>query len=352
MRLPVYAVFALASALALAPAASPAYAQPEPAAKPAPAPAKPAPAPAKPRPVFVLDRVVAVVNNAIILESELAVQLVPYLDDLDGIDDVKERARRRDKLRAQVLDEMISEQLMIEAAEEANLEEITAKEIDEVIRETKAEHKLDDATFQQALAAQGYTMAQYRTNIRRQLTRVRAMKNLVAPKVNVADEEIRAHYDQLARRSDVVSEVQLAHILIALPERPTDAELGAARAKAADIVTRARAGEDFAKLAAQYSDDTATKDTGGDLGWVQRGTLDPAWETRVFAMEANEVSGPATGPRGLEVFRVAEVKKSEIKPFDQLKDQLRGELQQRAMQKATQTWIEGLRKRAYVEVKL
>jgi parvulin-like peptidyl-prolyl isomerase len=150
----------------------------------------------------------------------------------------------------------------------------------------------------------------------------------------------------------VVSEVQLAHILIALPERPTDAELGAARAKAADIVTRARAGEDFAKLAAQYSDDTATKDTGGDLGWVQRGTLDPAWETRVFAMEANEVSGPATGPRGLEVFRVAEVKKSEIKPFDQLKDQLRGELQQRAMQKATQTWIEGLRKRAYVEVKL
>lgn len=317
-------------------------------AQPKPEPAPPAPK----RPTYILDRVVAVVNDAIILESELTVQLLPYLEDLDGIDDPRERARRRDKLRAQVLDEMVAEQLMIEAAADANLEEISAKEVDEVIRETKAEHKLDDATFQQALAAQGYTLGQYRTNIRRQLTRLRAMKMLVAPKVNVADEEVRAQYDQLARRSDAVSQVRLSHILLALPERPTDAELATAKTRAADIVARVRAGEDFAKLAAEFSDDENTKATGGELGWVERGTLEPAWEARVFAMEPKEVSGPASGPRGLEVFYVTEVKKAEIKPFEQMKDQLRGELQQRAMQKATQTWIDELRKKAYVEVKL
>ena len=321
----------------------------------APASAQPTPTPApaaKPRPSYVVDRVVAVVNDAIILDSELAVQLVPYEDDLTGIDDVKERARRKDKLRAQVLDEMIAEQLMIDAAAAASLEEISTKEVDEVIRETKAEHKLDDATFQQALAAQGYTLGQYRTNIRRQLTRLRAMKMLVAPKVNVSDDDIRAQYDQMARRSDAVSQVRLAHILLALPERPTDAEVGAARAKAADIINRTRAGEDFAKLAAEFSDDANTKTTGGELGWVERGTLEPAWESRVFAMAPKEVSGPAAGPRGLEVFYVSDVKKSEMKSFDELKDQIRGELQQRAMQKATQTWIDDLRKKAYVEVKL
>ena len=55
---------------------------------------------ARPRPTYVVDRVIAVVNDEIILDSELAVQLTPYEPDLEGIDDPKERARRKDKLRA------------------------------------------------------------------------------------------------------------------------------------------------------------------------------------------------------------------------------------------------------------
>ncbi|MBK7075326.1 MAG: peptidylprolyl isomerase [Myxococcales bacterium] len=307
---------------------------------------------ARPRPTYVVDRVIAVVNDEIILDSELAVQLTPYEPDLEGIDDPKERARRKDKLRAQVLDEMIAEQLIIEAAAAARLEEITSKEVDQIIADTKSDNKLDDATFQQALAAQGVTLAQYRQNVKRQLTRVRAMKMLVAPKVNITDEEVRAQYDQMVRRSDAVSQVRLAHIQLTLPERPTDAEVAAARAKAGDIVARVRAGEEFGKLAAEFSDDANTKTAGGELGWIERGTLDPAWEQVVFALDPKEVAGPVAGPRGLEVFYVTEVKRTEMKPFDKMKDQIKGELQQRNMQKQTTTWIEELRKKAYIEVKL
>ena len=307
---------------------------------------------ARPRPTYVVDRVIAVVNDEIILDSELAVQLTPYEPDLEGIDDPKERARRKDKLRAQVLDEMIAEQLIIEAAAAARLEEITSKEVDQIIADTKSDNKLDDATFQQALAAQGVTLAQYRQNVKRQLTRVRAMKMLVAPKVNITDEEVRAQYDQMVRRSDAVSQVRLAHIQLTLPERPTDAEVAAARAKAGDIVARVRAGEEFGKLAAEFSDDANTKTAGGELGWIERGTLDPAWEQVVFALDPKEVAGPVAGPRGLEVFYVTEVKRTEMKPFDKMKDQIKGELQQRNMQKQTTTWIDELRRKAYVEVKL
>jgi len=307
---------------------------------------------ARPRPTYVVDRVIAVVNDEIILDSELAVQLTPYEPDLEGIDDPKERARRKDKLRAQVLDEMIAEQLIIEAAAAARLEEITSKEVDQIIADTKSDNKLDDATFQQALAAQGVTLAQYRQNVKRQLTRVRAMKMLVAPKVNITDEEVRAQYDQMVRRSDAVSQVRLAHIQLTLPERPTDAEVAAARAKAGDIVARVRAGEEFGKLAAEFSDDANTKTAGGELGWIERGTLDPAWEQVVFALDPKEVAGPVAGPRGLEVFYVTKVKRTEMKPFDKMKDQIKGELQQRNMQKQTTTWIEELRKKAYIEVKL
>lgn len=332
----------LALAIPLLALAVPAAAQPSDGPTPA----------AKPRPTYVVDRVVAVVNDEIILDSELAVQLTPYEADLEGIDDAKERARRKDKLRAQVLDEMIAEELIIEAAAQARLEEITSKEVDQIIADTKADNKLDDATFQQALAAQGVTLGQYRQNVKRQLTRVRAMKMLVAPKVNISDEEVRAQYDQMVRRSDAVSQVRLAHIQLSLPERPTDAEVAAARTKAADIVSRVRAGEEFGKLAAEFSDDANTKTSGGELGWIERGTLDPAWEQVVFAMEPKEVRGPVAGPRGLEVFYVTESKRTEMKPFEKMKDQIKGELQQRNMQKQTTTWIEELRKKAYVEVKL
>lgn len=331
----------LALAIPLLALAGPAAAQPD-----------DRPASAKPRPTYVVDRVVAVINDEIILDSELAVQLMPYEPDLEGIDDPKERARRKDKLRAQVLDEMIAEQLIIEAAAAARLEEISSKEVDQIIADTKSDNKLDDATFQQALAAQGVTLAQYRQNVKRQLTRVRAMKMLVAPKVNVADEEVRAQYDQMVRRSDAVSQVRLAHIQLTLPERPTDAEVAAARAKAGDIVTRVRGGEEFGKLAAEFSDDVNTKTSGGELGWIERGTLDPAWEQVVFNMEPKEVRGPVAGPRGLEVFYVTETKRTEMKPFEKMKDQIKGELQQRNMQKQTTTWIDELRRKAYVEVKL
>lgn len=333
------------TAAAVAPAAA------QPGEKPAPSRPGERPATA-PRPAYVVDRVVAVINSAIVLDSELAVQLTPYEDDLDGIDDPKERARRREKLRAQVLDEMINEELIIEAFDDANLEEISAKEVDQIIRDTKEDNKLDDATFQQALAAQGVTLAQYRTNVKRQLTRVRAMKMLVAPKVNVTDDEIRAQYDQMMRRSDGVAKVHLAHIQLSLPERPTDAELAAARGKAADIVTRVNNGEDFGKLAAEFSDDAATKTVGGDLGWIERGMLEPGWEQVAFAMQPKEVRGPVPGPRSLNVFYVLELQRTETKTLEQLKDQIKLELQQRGMQKATQTWVDELRKKAYIEVKL
>jgi parvulin-like peptidyl-prolyl isomerase len=320
------------------------------AAQPGEAPPAGAPTPA--RPVYVVDRVVAVVNDAIILDSELAVQLAPYEGDLEGIENPKERARRRDKLRAQVLDEMIGEELIVEAAAEANLEPISDKEVDQYIKDTKEDNKLDDATFAQALAAQGVTMAQYRTNVRRQLTRFRAIRMLVLPKVNVSDDEIRTQYDQMVRRSDAVSQVRLAHILLALPQRPTDAEVAAARDKAAQVINRVKGGEEFGKLAAEFSDDTNTKTSGGDLGWIKRGELPSASEQVVFAMQPKDVRGPVAGAAGLQVFYVSELKKTEIKPLEQMKDQIKGELQQRGVAKQTTQWLEDLRKKAYLEIKL
>jgi len=299
-----------------------------------------------------LDYVVAVINDAIILNSELETRRLPVLSEAQQITDPKERERRITKLTSQVLDEMVNEELIVQAAEAAKVE-IESSEVQSAIDEIKQQNNLDDAGLSAALAAQGLTIAGYKQEMRRQLLRLRAMNTLVAPKVQITDEDIRARYDQMARRTEQVQAVKLAHMLFKLPEHATEQQLAEAKEKASKAIARVKAGEDFAKVAATESDDDSTKATGGELGWFQRGSMaNPEWEPIVFAMEKGDVRGPVTGPQGFHVFMVTEVKRSDLKPFPEMKEQLSRELRRREMDKQTQTWVEELRKKAYIDIKL
>jgi len=299
-----------------------------------------------------LEYVVAVINDAIILNSELEARRLPVLSEAQQITDPKERERRIAKLTSQVLDEMVNEELIVQAAEAAKVE-IESSEVQSAIDEIKQQNNLDDAGLSAALAAQGLTIAGYKQEMRRQLLRLRAMNTLVAPKVQITDEDVRARYDQRARRTEQVQAVKLAHMLFKLPEHATEQQLAEAKEKASKAIARVKAGEDFAKVAATESDDDSTKATGGELGWFQRGSMaNPEWEPIVFAMEKGDVRGPVTGPQGFHVFMVTEVKRSDLKPFPEMKEQLMRELRRREMDKQTQTWVEELRKKAYIDIKL
>ncbi len=300
---------------------------------------------------IVFERVVAVINDAIILRSELEARMVPVIGEAQQITDPKERDRRIEKLRNQVLDEMVNEELIVQAAGNAKID-VESSEVQAALDEIKSTNNLDDAALQQVLAAQGYTLANYKQDLRRQLLRLRAVNQLVAPKVQITDEDVRARYDQMQRRSDSVSAVRLSHILFKLPSNATEQQTAEAKERAAKAMARVKNGEDFAAVAKDVSEDTGTKDTGGELGWFERGSINPDWETIVFAMDKGDVRGPVAGPQGLHVFLVSEVKKSSLKKFDEMKEQLTRELRRREMDKQTQTWLEELRKKAYIDIKL
>lgn len=299
-----------------------------------------------------VEYVVAVINDAIILNSELEARRTPVLAEAAQITDPKERDRRIAKLTSQVLDEMVNEELIVQAAEASKVE-VESSEVQAALDEIKQQNNLDEAGLSAALAAQGYTLANYKGELRRQLLRLRAVNQLVAPKVNITDEDVRARYDQMARRTEQVQAVKLAHMLFKLPEHATEQQLADAKEKASKAIARVKAGEEFAKVAATESDDDSTKATGGELGWFQRGSMaNPEWEPIVFAMEKGDVRGPVSGPQGFHVFQVTEIKRSDLKPFAEMKDQLQRELRRREMDKQTQVWVEELRKKAYIDIKL
>lgn len=304
-----------------------------------------------PKKAVVVERVVAVVNDTIILESELMQRVAPHAAELQDVSDPRERQRQWRQIVRAELDRMIEEELIVQAAAEANLD-VTEEEVEKAIAEVKKQNRLTDEQFEQALRAQGYTMAQYRKDVRRQILQLRAVNVMVRPRVSVTDDEVREHYDRMVGRSAVVLEVKLAHILVALPERPTEADIADARRRAGELVSRARAGEDFGQLALAYSEEKSTKGDGGVLGWFKRGELPTDWEEIIFSMDKGDVRGPVRGPQGLHVFKVMDVKKDQVKPFEQVKDQIRAQLYNEELEKQTRVWLEELRKRAHVEVKL
>jgi peptidyl-prolyl cis-trans isomerase SurA len=295
---------------------------------------------------FQIERVVAVVNDSIILQSELEARLLPLQAQAAQIADPVEQRRRLAKMSSQVLDEMVNEELMVQAAESAKVE-VDSSEVQAALDEIKQSNNLDDAGLAQALGSQGFTMQGYRMDLRRQLLRLRAVNQLVSPKVNVTEEDVRARYDELQRRSQSVSAVYLSHILIKHGEHPTEQEVAAAREQATQAITRVRNGEPFEQVANQMSADPNI-----ELGWFQRGSINPEWESIVFAMDKGDVRGPVGGPQGLHVFYVSDVKQSALKPYAEMKEQIQRELRRRELDKQTAVWVEDLRKKAYIDIKL
>jgi parvulin-like peptidyl-prolyl isomerase len=305
-------------------------------------------APAKKK--IAVERVAAVVNDSIILESEVVQRAAPDMSALDSVEDPRQRQRQWQKILQTTADEMIAEELMQQAAEENKLE-VSAEEVEKAIADVKRTNKLTDKQLEQALAAQGFSIPEYKKDLRKQILRLRAQNVLVRPRVAITDDEVKAQYEKIAGTSASTVEVKLRHILIALPDDASEDAQKEARRKAGDLVSRARAGEDFAKLAAS-SDDADSKQKGGEIGWYKRGDLPAEWEEALFTMNAGEIRGPLRGPRGMHVFQVMETKKDPVKGFDEVKEELRNQLYGEELEKQTKVWLEELRKKAHVEVKI
>jgi peptidyl-prolyl cis-trans isomerase D len=142
----------------------------------------------------------------------------------------------------------------------------------------------------------------------------------MAANIDVSDDALRAVYDEERDRFQTPEERHARHILIA-----ADDGEDAARAKAEEIAQRARNGEDFAALAAEFSTDAGTKAQGGDLGWVSRGMLVGPFEDALFEMQTGDVRGPVRSDFGFHVIKLDEVRESTTQPFEAVREELASE---------------------------
>jgi len=141
------------------------------------------------------------------------------------------------------------------------------------------------------------------------------------PDAAPSDDELKKRYVDEKQRFVQPEQRLVSHILINVPTNATPDQQKAALAKAEKIAAEANP-DDFAKLAGQDSEDLGSKRQGGDLGWLEKGVTNPAFDSAMFALQKGQISKPVLSPDGYHIIWLRDVRSGASKPFEEVRDQL------------------------------
>ena len=297
----------------------------------------------------VVEKIAALVGDDLILQSEVEDRAAPLLADVAAIANPAERDARTNAIRREVLERLIDDQLLAQQATELKLT-VSNDEIDRAVEQIKHDYGLDDAQLKDELRKQGMTMPAYRMNTKREILKYRVLNIAVGSKINVGDSEVQSYYDRHMKAANI--QVRASHIFIAIPEDADNAALLDREKLAKSLLARVQSGEDFAKLAREYSQDAGTRAEGGDLGFIGRDILPKPLEELVFSMKVGDVKGPVRADRGFHIIKLVDKSAKDAKPFADVQDEIRVRLRQREMERQTKIYLGELRKKVLVDVRL
>jgi peptidyl-prolyl cis-trans isomerase SurA len=304
---------------------------------------------AAPAQARVVEKIAALVGDDIILQSEVEDRAAPLLAEIAAIANPAEREARAGAIRREVLERLVQDQLLAQQATELKLT-VSGDEIDRAVEQIKRDYGLSDAQLKDELRRQGLTMAAYRQNTKREILKYRVLNIAVGSKINVGDSEVQSYYDRHMKSANV--QLRASHIFIAIPEDADNATVIEREKLAKSLLARAQQGEDFAKLAREYSEDAGTRAEGGDLGFIGRDILPKPLEELVFSMRVGEIRGPVRADRGFHVIKLVDKRTKDAKPFAEVQDEIRIRLRQREMERQTKIYLGELRKKVLVDIRL
>jgi peptidyl-prolyl cis-trans isomerase SurA len=259
----------------------------------------------------MLDRIAAIVNDGVVLNSDLDTQL----------ETVSERLRQQklelppqNVLRQQVLERLVVQEIQLQRAQHDGIK-VTDETLNAALTDVARRHNLSLSQLPQALAEQGLEYAAYRDDMRKEITLSMLRQRDVLERIVVTPKEIDQYLEKQAKRPSGNHEDNVSHILIAVPQEATQAQLDEAARRANEVYQKASGGEDFARLAVAYSN-SQTALEGGSLGWRKESEL-PTFLTDVVAkLKPGEVSQPVRTPTGFHLVKLNEVRGSEAKAIE------------------------------------
>ncbi|MEM7677704.1 MAG: peptidylprolyl isomerase [Myxococcota bacterium] len=283
----------------------------------------------------LVDRIVAVVNDDVVIASELNAQAGP------GVGDGQRKA---------MLEQLINERLMQQQIREAKIN-INDDEVSRAIQDILRTNNISEAELQAAIDARNMSMSQYREDLKSQLIRLKLIDQKVRSRVVIPEAEIKAEFERQTRDEAKDEMVKIRHIFLRWGESPDPTERSRVMAKAQKARQQVMDGADFAETARAMSEGP-TAATGGDLGEMSRQQMLPELARGIKGVKAGSLSAPIETDSGVHVVLVEARREKGSSAYAEARNAIYQKLYQREVEAQMKVWLEELRKQAAVSIML
>ena len=249
--------------------------------------------------VLKMDRIIAVVDQSVITEQELA----------DRIKTVSAQLEKQgtqlppdNVLEKQILERLIVDSLQLQLAAQTGLK-VDDTQLDKTIERIAAQNKLGVEEFKTLLEKDGLSIRKFREDIRSEITIARLREREVDNKLNVSEGEVDNYLTTQASRGEEQDEFEISHILIRTPEDASPEDLQKAKTKTQEALNQLSSGTSFAQVSASFSDAPNALE-GGDMGWKSGAQLPALFLESLKKLQVGEVAKPLRSPNGFHVLKL------------------------------------------------
>lgn len=261
-----------------------------------------------------LDRVAAIVDGGVVLESEV----------VDLLTNIKQQAEKnnqslpRDKaLRVQVMEKLIDDALVAQIGERMGIQ-ISDAQLDQTIASMAQDNKLTPEQFRQAIVKDGLDYEKYRENVRNELISGEVRRNSVRRRVYVSQQEITNLLSVMKEQTNNDVEYRLGHILIEFPPEPTQEDMNDAKSRAEKVIELLNNGSDFARIAIASSGGAKALE-GGDLGWKNINEMPTLFSEIIDNQDKGTVLGPIRTGLGFSIVKLLDIRGRQVVEVEEIK---------------------------------
>jgi len=291
------------------------------------------------------NKILAVVNDEVVTETDLDVALSSSIDELQKEYSGAELQAKIETARKECLDQIIDDKLILQEAKKRGITAADA-EVDERLKEIKSHFPSEDA-FYAEVQKSGVSTELLKKRYGENIMMGKLVNHEVRDKVVVIPTEIEDYYKKHAEELKAPDSVHLRTIMLRFSADNTE---DAVKQKAEDVVKLAREGRDFGELAKLYSQGGRAEEN-GDFGFVDRGQMREDFEKVIFTLKPGEVSDPVKADVGYYIFKVEEKRESHVRSLSEARADIENIIFREKAQRRYQEWIAKLKRDAFIQIK-
>ncbi len=297
----------------------------------------------------VVDRIVAIVNDDIILLYDLNRLIKPYEERIKASGYSYEEERKMlFRVREDALNMLIDQKLADQEIKRYKIS-VSRQEIDKAIERMKEARFITDEDFREELSKQGVTLEEYHKNVKEQILREKLVNREVKSKIVVTTEDIKKYYESHIDEYAGEKSYHLRNIVMNVPEGADETEKLMILKKMEAVLSKLKQGESFEKFAKSYSDSPQAFE-GGDLGLFKIDELSSQLQKVIKALEAGEFTDVLDYDKGYQILYVQEIKNTSGKSLEEATAEVSQKLYKEIVDKKYISWLEDLRSRSHIKI--